>query len=215
MENKKSNSHLSESLRKKLENFPEEFPTENDWQQVRDKMMSEGLLRKKSHLKRYLLLLLLIVGISGLVTVPLWIKKQDNAVTEVLPKAERNAPEKVNAEQNKTGAENESLKNENVKPVDDEKTKSEVIAEKPRKAEGPSPLYVKSDTQQKNNSQRAGKNISAETAVISPHTETGKQDEQISNESSAPVEVKSETGIEVKEENASGGAKATEVNTVT
>jgi cytoskeletal protein RodZ len=124
MENKKSNSHLGESLRRKLENFPEEFPSENDWQQVRSRLMNEGLQRKKSNRKRYLLLLLLllIVGISGLVTIPFLSKKQNVNHTEIAPVGTK-ATETNNVQQNNIHQE-KALTKDKTKPIY-EKSKQE------------------------------------------------------------------------------------------
>src|SRR5260221_8385710 len=71
MDNEKVNNDFDETLRKGLENIPDEQPTEENWKQLRNGLQKEGLLKTASNGRKYFLLFLLCLLVGGSISVPL------------------------------------------------------------------------------------------------------------------------------------------------
>jgi len=215
MEDQKSNGHLSESLRRKLENFPEEFPSENDWQHLRGKIQSEGLLRKKSNRKRYLLflLLLLIAGTSALLTVPTWIKKQEHAVEIHAQQAKPAIKGKNNIRQNKSSEESSTSKNKNVKPGYEEKAEQKVSTKKPVEPKHSSHALNERNPRQENKNAKLLHATKTKQANVPSSTSEFIKDQKENIEDSTPVEINSassEMNTDAKKESITDAIKETE-----
>lgn len=71
MDNEQLNNDFEEQFNEQLDNLSEEKPSVKDWELLRDSLKKEGLIKRDSRWRKYLLFFLLPAVIGGVISIPL------------------------------------------------------------------------------------------------------------------------------------------------